>query len=168
MNGLNRKWHGILCLGIVGLAYLLAMSSDFSTTNQQRQSQLSPLQERIARYFVAKGIADPVNKAVVLTRNSRYPKVAAAQAVVESRVNPKAIGKRREKGAYQVIEKHWGKVADRLELQTKQHSNILSDLLEENHGSLYRAVKSYNGVGKSSIKYADAVLKNMAEIGMAQ
>lgn len=119
----------------------------------------------VAKFFIKKGVDDPVNKAVIVVKESRYPKIAAAQAVVESRVNPKAIGKKKERGAYQVIEKHWGKVSDRFEMQTRQHSDILNDLLQET-GDVKTAITRYNGKGKLARDYCAMVVRNMNEVGL--
>lgn len=120
--------------------------------------------QKVAKFFIKKGVADPVNKAVVVVENSRYPKIAAAQAVVESHVKPYAVGKVGEKGAYQVREIYWSDVSTELSEQTRQHSDIIENLLKENNWNWRKTLKQYNGAGKQADKYAKLVLANVREI----
>lgn len=160
----NNYRNGYLALGVLLLATTIVGVVDRPEFDQT-PAPLCGKAKKIAHFFIRKGVQDPVNKAVVIAENSKYPKLAAAQAVVESKVNPAARGKAKEKGAFQVIEAHWGKVADQLDLQTQQHSNILDDLLEEKQG-LYPSVKAYNGKGPKADAYARLVLRNMREVGL--
>ena len=81
-------------------------------------------------------------KAVVSTNN---PKRMAAVAIIESNGNPKAKGKSGERGAFQVIEKEFGKVSKNPTKQAEQSEDILEDLVRESHGNLKVALRKYNG-----------------------
>lgn len=157
----NQKLIGILIM-VVGA---LLVAGHVDRPQYDPPKRLDWRESTVAKFFIKKGVTDPVNKAIIIVENSKYLKIASAQAVVESRVEPKAIGKKKEKGAFQVQEKHWGKVADILELQTRQHSDILSDLIEEK-GDVKIAIKAYNGSGKKADQYARLVIRNMREVGL--
>jgi soluble lytic murein transglycosylase-like protein len=131
-----------------------------------RRKALTPVETKAAEYLIKKQVSDPVNKAVAIVQHSKYPKVALATAVVESRVKPDAVGKVKELGAYQVRPEIWGAVADRLELQTRQHSQIVEDLLRENNWNWQKTLAAYNGTGKQADGYSRLVMRNMEETGL--
>lgn len=96
------------------------------------------------------------------------PLVTIAQGQIESGLNPKAVGASGEKGAYQVLEKYWGKVPRTLEAQARQAESILNSLISENNGSHFEALIKYNSYKnrKKGIVYACKVRKRALELAV--
>ena len=92
------------------------------------------------------------------------PTLTIAQGMVESELNPKAVGKAKEKGAWQVQEKHWGKVSSCMLQQAKQHEQIMNYLIFENNGDVAKAIMRYNGSGEKTKKYLAKVTKKAFEL----
>ena len=92
------------------------------------------------------------------------PSLTIAQGIVESELNPKAVGKANEKGAWQVQEKHWGKVSPCILQQAKQHEQIMNYLIAENEGNVSKAIMRYNGSGEKTKKYLAKVTKKAFEL----
>lgn len=92
------------------------------------------------------------------------PELVLAQGHIESGHNVKAIGKAKEKGAFQVKESDWGKVPRTWKKQADQNEGILDELLEARKGSMKRAVISYNGKGKKAKIYYAKVRKTAISI----
>lgn len=98
-------------------------------------------------------------------RATSKPKTMAAIAIVESQGTPWAKGKAGERGAWQVIDKHWphGPVPNHPVNQALQAEKILDELVASSpRGSLRSALARYNGGDKppaQSWSYADKVLK---------
>lgn len=86
----------------------------------------------------------------------------AAIAATESNGNPKARGKKGERGAFQVMPKYWGKVPRRPEHQARQADTILAELLRESGGDVREALGRYNG--DRSGRYAERVLEKLVLI----
>ena len=146
------------------IVLLLALLLAPTVTSSSEFQQTVWLQQKIAKFFVNKQVADPYNRAAVIVSCSQYPVVAAAQAVIESQVKPAAVGRHHERGCYQVRERYWGKVSPRFDRQTQQHSVILTALLEENNHQLKRALRRYNGSGLRAVRYERRVARAIAEI----
>lgn len=91
------------------------------------------------------------------------PHLVIAQGLVESGMNQYAVGKAKERGAWQVIARHWGRVPRTLINQQKQHSRIMRELVEE-HGSVELAVKRYNGAGRGAERYLAKVRLKTLEL----
>jgi hypothetical protein len=89
-----------------------------------------------------------------------------AQAMVESGANPYAKGKHKEKGAWQIREKYWGKVPKDMVHQARQAEGVLDVLIKENHGDIYKAVRRYNGYSRATKKYANAVRSNAIRLAV--
>lgn len=124
---------------------------------------LSFYETRLAEFLVANQSPAPVEMAQAIVRAKR-PKVAAAQAIVESNGSPKAVGKKAERGAWQVREKYWGKVHEDPHRQLLQNEKIMDELLEASGNDLEKALRLYNGKGVESRRYARRVLAKMEEI----
>ena len=94
------------------------------------------------------------------------PVLTIAQGQVESRLNPKAVGKAGERGAWQVMEKTWGKVPKKLDGQARQAERILQELISENKGDHFEALVKYNSYHnrKAGVKYACKVRKRAFEL----
>jgi len=104
--------------------------------------------------------------ALVLSAYFANPLLVIAQGHVESNMNPYAIGRAKEKGAFQVIEKHWGKVPKSIYLQARQNERIIASLREESNGRIWTAVRKYNGKGKKSREYTWKVQRKVIQIAM--
>lgn len=91
------------------------------------------------------------------------PHLTIAQGMVESGLNQYAIGKSKEKGAWQVREKYWGKVPNKLHEQAQQSERILNELLRESRNDLYTAITKYNGSGPEAVRYTKVVRKRTIE-----
>lgn len=92
----------------------------------------------------------------------KHQKTLQAISIVESNGTPWAVGKSGEKGAFQVIEKDWGKVSKNPDEQARQAQQILDELLEASGGNELKALAMYNGgsrPNKKAWKYAQKVIK---------
>ena len=104
-------------------------------------------------------------------RATKSPKTMAAIAIVESNGTPWAKGKAGERGAWQVIDKHWphGPVPKHPVNQALQAEKILDELVAASpRGSLRLALARYNGGDKppaQSWRYAEKVLKVRTQLG---
>lgn len=162
---------GYKMLAIAGLVILAGYGADYVAPIPKKavapvlQSHTPPLsseQTKLVEYckvFDAHKSPDPYRmaKAVVSTKN---PKRMAAVAIIESNGNPKAKGKSGERGAFQVIEKEFGKVSKNPTKQARQSEDILEDLVRESHGNLKVALRKYNGGPDYQKKPATKVYAN--------
>lgn len=89
-----------------------------------------------------------------------------AQGIIESNLNPKAKGSCGERGAWQVLEKEWGKVPKTLVGQARQAEKILNTLLVENKNNLFESLIKYNSFKNRAKgkKYAIKVCKKALEL----
>lgn len=96
------------------------------------------------------------------------PHITLAQGLVESNLNPYAIGKVKEKGAWQVIEKEWGRVPKGMDKQALQNEKILNELLEDSNQNLFEALVKYNSYKnrKAGVKYARKVRRTAIEVSL--
>ena len=92
--------------------------------------------------------------------------LVTAQGIVESNLHPFVIGKDKEKGAFQVIERLHGKVPKDTFKQIKQNEEILDELLEEVNHDTFKATMRYNGSGQKAVRYAKKVRRLALEISM--
>ena len=92
-----------------------------------------------------------------------FPQVSLAIGKVESGMNHRAVGRAGERGAFQVLEKHWGKVPRTLRGQMLQHDRVLRELHRECGGDLPLAITRYNGKGKKARKYLGKVTREVLE-----
>lgn len=86
------------------------------------------------------------------------------QGIVESGLNRFAVGKAKEQGAWQVIEKYHGKTPKDLRGQLDQHIKIMDNLLVEQKGNIEMAITRYNGAGKKAKRYYATVRKKTLEL----
>ena len=91
------------------------------------------------------------------------PHLTVPQGYIESNMNSKARGRAGEKGAWQVIEKHWGKVPKDLLGQALQSERIMNELLQDSNGNLFVAMRKYNGTGVAAVRYAKTLRKRSFE-----
>jgi len=103
--------------------------------------------------------------ALVLSAYFSNPLLMVSQGYIESNMNSMAIGKAKERGAFQVIEKHWGKVPSNIYLQAKQHERIINSLTRQ-YGTTRKAITRYNGKGKHAEIYTNKVEKKLIEIAL--
>lgn len=101
-------------------------------------------------------------QAIIEVKPKNRPKVAAI-SIKESHGTPWAVGdKGKSKGAWQVQEKHWGKVPISTTDQALQAERILEELVaSEPRGSLRCALAMYNGGTNPppiSYRYADRIM----------
>ena len=89
--------------------------------------------------------------------------LATAQGLVESNLNPWAVGKANERGAWQVIEKYHGKVPATLPEQCRQYTKVMDGLVSE-HGAVEKAIIRYNGSGVKAKRYCQRVQKKALEL----
>jgi len=106
--------------------------------------------------------------ALALTIPLQRPHLTLAQGIVESHCNPYAIGKAKEKGAYQVTEKYWGKVPQGHTAQAQQAEQIMNELLLASGNDVSHALELYNGgeSNKATRKYRQRVISKALELAM--
>lgn len=118
--------------------------------------------------FAKNGSSHPIEMGLAVCK-TKNPRLMTAIAIKESNGRPKAIGdSESSKGAFQVQEKHWGKVPNTATEQALQAEKILDELVASSpRGNLRSGLAKYNGgvkPPKSSYRYADSVLKLMKEV----
>lgn len=86
------------------------------------------------------------------------PELTLAQGFAEGQMNPYAVGRAGEQGGWQVQPKIWGKVPKDLRGQQRQNERIMDELLLVSSGSLYGALRRYNGKGEAAHRYAERVM----------
>lgn len=96
----------------------------------------------------------------------KRPEIVISQGHIESGMNRFAVGKTREKGAFQVREKYWGKVPRDLKGQMLQNEDIMDELLEANDDCLETALVRYNGRGRKAREYAKKVIRGAIEVAI--
>ena len=176
MDDLERRcdWLCKACIAtatltVVWICCQACVDGVVKTAEIQEQYYSMPLtveQQQFKAFFEKHNSPRPVEMAIAVTQTKR-PDLMAAVAVVESNGNPHAVGDSgASKGAYQVQEKHWGKVPDSPVDQALQAERILEELVASNaRGSLRRALAKYNGGDRPprvSYRYAQRVI-NLSE-----
>lgn len=124
-------------------------------------SPLTAKEQKLAEAFIRHRSPHPVELARVVARMKR-PRLAAAQAIIESNANKHAVGSSGERGVWQIIEKEWGAVSDDLKGQSDQYEEIMEGLIKGSQGNLRRALGKYNG--DRSGRYAQKVMAQVARL----
>lgn len=155
----------LLLFVILGIFYICSLAIDAITEEQQAmyQTHYTMNEQQFIRFFQKHGSPVPEQMAVAVCKTKR-PALMAAITVKESNGNPKAIGDAGEaKGAFQVWDKHWGKVPSTASEQALQAERILDELVDGTpRGSLRCTLAKYNGgtrPPRAAYKYADKVMK---------
>lgn len=116
---------------------------------------------KLAEFFEKNGSPHPVELAQTVAKMKR-PRLAAAQAVVESNGNKTAIGKLNEKGVWQIRQELHGEFSSDLGSQSRKFEEVMEQMIRESDGKLKKALSLYNG--DRSGKYAALVLRKVAEV----
>lgn len=167
------KWLGGVTFCVIMVGLLMTECSDqtvraIKDTEELSKAVLTSEQAEYRDFFKGHGSPASEQMAIAVTKTKR-PAFMAAIAVVESNGDPKAVGDNgASKGAFQVQEKHWGKVPTTAVEQALQAERILEELLSSRRalrrgGSRLRvALARYNGGDRPpriSYKYADKVMR---------
>ena len=120
--------------------------ADLSVKPKKTIVELSAREAKLAGFFVEHGSSQPIELARTVAKMKR-PKLAAAQAVIESNGRPEAIGKApyHEKGIWQVIEAEHGITPPDIQGQARQYEQIMEQMIKESDGNLNKALSLYNG-----------------------
>jgi len=89
--------------------------------------------------------------------------LATAQGLVESNLNPWVVGKAKEHGAWQVIEKYHGRVPATILGQFWHYTAIMDGLITE-YKTVEKAITRYNGSGEKARRYCRRVQKKALEL----
>lgn len=148
---------------------MLSLSKCNNNPQPVYKSHYSKEELKLASIFAYHGSTDPMVMAIAVSK-TKNPPLMAAIAIKESNASPKAIGDGGDsKGAFQVQEKHWGKVPNTATEQALQAEKILDELVASSpRGNLRSGLAKYNGgvkPPKSSYRYADDVLKIKRRLG---
>lgn len=122
----------------------------------------TPQQIALTDYFQRKGSPHPERMATAVLETKK-PRLLAAIASVES--GGKETAKNRKsgaKGAFQVKERHWGRVKHDAVEQALQADRILDDLYDESDGNLKRTLNKYGGDTRGH--YAKMVLAELQNV----
>lgn len=103
-------------------------------------------------------IATILLSSVLFHAGLERPYLTIAQGIEESKLNPKAVGRKGELGAWQVREKYWGKVPKDLSGQARHAEQILNKIMRRNKCTIKEALVRYNGSGRAASAYADRVI----------
>ena len=163
------KYLGLAAVLGLSVAMFLTECTDQTVKAMTPKPQvLTSEQEEYRDFFKGHGSPAPEQMAIAVTQTKR-PALMAAIAVVESNGDPKAIGDGgASKGAFQVQEKHWGKVPSTAVDQALQAERILEELLSSRRAlrrgdsRLRMALARYNGGDRPprvSYRYADRVMR---------
>lgn len=158
----------IIVYGVMSVFALYMLVHAIVVETENREKYYSAPQTQVSEYvsfFERHGSPAPVQmaQAIEAVKPENRP-ILAAVAVVESNGTPTAKGKASEKGAFQVIEKHWGPVSESPVQQALQAERILEELAASNaRGSLRckATLARYNGGSeppRSSRRYAERVI----------
>lgn len=118
-------------------------------------------EQKIAALLTAYHSPHPTELARVIVKMKR-PRLAVAQAIVESNGDKTAVGKAGEQGIWQVMKKDWGPVPADIQGQANQYEVIMEELIRASDGNLRRALGRYNG--DKSGKYAAKVMKVVSQV----
>ena len=155
---------GILLMLAVVISMGVAGNIDNQAAVEIKTAPLSAKEKVLAEFFEKHGSPHPVELAQAVAPLKR-PRLAAAQAVVESNGNARAIGKAKERGVWQIIEAEWSAVPQDLRLQAQQYEQIMESMITEERGRLRQALSRYNsGHPTRSANYASRVLQLVNEV----
>jgi len=166
MSILYRVTHkpGYRVLLVIGLI-IAGMNLDYQTEVQcEKTVQIAPTPQQAALtdYFRRAGSPHPERMATAVLETDK-PRLLSAIAKVESGGKETAYNKKsRAKGAFQVKERHWGKVRPSAVEQALQADRILNDLYDEKDGNLRKALNAYGGDTKG--RYAKMVLAELQQV----
>lgn len=133
-----------LVVSCVGAIDKQAELDDINNAPHREQRERIMRGDQLADAFEKAGSPDPHLMAKACRATSK-PKTMAAIAIVESNGTPTATGKAGERGAWQVIGKHHGKVSSNPVDQAKQAERILDELVAASpRGSLLQGLSAYN------------------------
>lgn len=133
-----------LVVSCVGAIDKQAELDDINNAPHREQRERIMRGDQLADAFEKAGSPDPHLMAKACRATSK-PKIMAAIAIVESNGTPTATGKAGERGAWQVIGKHHGKVSSNPVDQAKQAERILDELVAASpRGSLLQGLSAYN------------------------
>jgi len=162
------KVFGVCAVVLIGSSLALTECHEDVKPALAVKKQLTVQQQGFSEFFKRHGSPAPEQMAVAVTRTKR-PALMAAIAVVESNGKPEAVGDRgKSKGAFQVQERHWGKVPSDAVGQALQAERILEELLSSarhlrrGNTRVRVALARYNGGDRPpriSYKYADKVMR---------
>lgn len=98
-------------------------------------------------------------------QHSKRKRMTAAICMIESGGKKTAYNRRSHaKGAFQVMEKHWGKVNTKSALaMTAQHDAIMDELLIASNGNVKKALNYYGG-DKTKKVYAENIFEEIANV----
>lgn len=163
-------------IGIITAVWILALLFGIALLTKCKDnhqpvytSHYSEEEIKLASIFAYHGSSNPMEMAIAV-RKTKNPSLMAAIAIKESNGKPHAIGDNGDsKGAFQVQEKHWGKVGSTATEQALQAEKIIDELVASSpRGKLRSGLAKYNGgvkPPKSSYRYADDVLKIKRRLG---
>lgn len=147
---------------VVAVSVLMLLGCTRPDSQVVQPQTLTPTEQKLAAVFHEHGSPHPVELAKVVARMKR-PRLAAAQAIVESDGTVTARGAAGEIGIWQVIERDWGPTPKNdIKGQADQYESIMESLIKESDGNLRKALGKYNG--DRSGKYARKVLSKVEKI----
>lgn len=155
--------HGIVTISAISALIIGA----YAVSIEEQQKEIGYVPEpskwyELTDYFQRKGSPHPERMATAVLETQK-PRLLAAIATVESNGKETAKNKRSgAKGAFQVKEKHWGRVKHDVVEQALQADRILNDLYDEKDGNLRKTLNAYGGDTKG--RYAVAVLKELESV----
>lgn len=167
----ERRWNPISFAALIVLVIILfcALAWLYTKYPVEETTKAVELSDYDRIYTVFKLHGSPVPSVMAsAVLETPYPYLLTGIAIKESHGTPWAIGDNGEsRGAFQVQEKHWGKVPIEASQQAKQAAAVLEALVES-RGSLRcsttarRALAKYNGgtrPPKISYRYADYIIR---------
>lgn len=148
--------------GVVVAAVLMLLGCTRPDSQVVKPQPLTQKEQKLAEVFQQHGSPHPVELARVVVKMKR-PRLAAAQAIIESDGTVTARGTAGEIGIWQVIERDWGPTPKNdIQGQADQYESIMESLIKESDGNLRRALGKYNG--DRTGKYARKVLAKVEQI----
>lgn len=129
----------------------ILMLGGFTAAHHMQESEAVALvahpsaqEKKLAAVFEYYGSSDPMGMARAVLATEK-PELMAAVAITESNGRPEAVGDSgKSKGAFQVQERHWGKVSSDAVNQALQAERILSELVQSSRGRLLCGLSKYN------------------------
>lgn len=161
---MKEHTKGLLLMLVVVMSMGVAGNIDNQTVTDAKPAPLSVKEQRLAEFFAKHGSPHPVELAQAVAPLKR-PRLAAAQAVVETGGNKDLVGRASERGVWQIIEREWSAVPQNLRLQAQQYEQIMEQMIREERGRLRQALSRYNsGHPTKSLAYADKVMGLVKEL----
>lgn len=149
---------------LAAVALIVLVGCTPKPTPQPSAPTLTASEQKLAEVFQQHGSPHPVELARVVVKMKR-PRLAAAQAIIESDGTVTARGAAGEIGIWQVIERDWGPTPKNdIKGQADQYESIMESLIKESDGNLRKALGKYNG--DRSGRYARKVLAKAQQINL--